>query len=200
MKVDFPLSAPPQVEEETQIEQKADTDPVWEQMRREMYEPRETVRGEAKEPQEKYDAEKVENLKTTLIKALKHAANIRSLKSDESVILTVTGSGESGSTHVLRGASLVQRGHVMVAEKSGDGTSTATIVSVPASEQASYFSPTALVIRAKKSDIDEFAKGSLDADQFRQRAQVLACPYLGAEAGQADPFNVGAWRSLEYRR
>ncbi len=200
MRTDFPLSAPPAVEEEKPAEKQAESDPVWSEMRREMYEPSEAARGSRSEPKQKYEAQKVENLKATLIKSLKHAANIRSLQSDESVILTVTGSGESGGTHVLRGASLVQRGHVMVAEKSGDGTSTATIVSVPPSEQASYFSPTALVIRARKSDIDQFAKGTLDADQFRQRTQVLACPYLSEEAGHGDPFGMGAWRSVQQYR
>jgi len=157
MRVDFPLSAPPQVEEEKQAEQKAEKDPVWEQMQREMYEPQEAARGSQKEPEQKYDAEKVESLKTTLIKALKHAANIRSLKSDESVILTVTGSGESAGAHVAaihsRGASLSQRNQVVVQEKGSDGTVKTRIVGAPSSGETTYFSPTALVIRAKKSDI-----------------------------------------------
>jgi hypothetical protein len=203
MKVDFPLSAPPQVEEEKQAEQKAESDPVWEQMRREMYEPQEVGRGSQKEPEEKYDAGKVESLKITLIKALKHTANIRSLKPDESVILTVTGSGESAGARVAaihgRSVLLSHRNQVVVQEKSGDGTAKTKIVEAPSSSQTPYFSPTALVIRAKKSDIDEFAKGTLDADQFRQRAQVLACPYLGGEAGHGDPFNIGTWRSVQYR-
>jgi hypothetical protein len=201
--MDFPLSAPPQVEEEKPAEKEAESDPVWAQMRREMYEPPEAARGSRKEPEQKYDAEKVENLKTTLIKALKHAANIRSLKSDESMILTVTGSGESAGAHVAashsRAASHSSTNQVVVENKSGDGTATARVVSSSSSDQTTYFSPTALVIRAKKSDIDEFAKGTLDADQFRQRVQVLACPYLTEAAGHGDPFGMGAWRSVQYR-
>jgi hypothetical protein len=193
MKVDFPLSAPPQVEEENQAEQKAEGDPVWEQMRRDMYEPQEVGRGSQKEPEVKYDAGKVDSLKITLIKALKHAANIRSLKPDESVILTVTGSGESAGARVSaihsRGASLSQRNQVVVQEKGGDGTVKARVVEAPSSGQTPYFSPTALVIRAKKSDIDEFGKGNLDVDQFRQRAQVLACPYLSGASGRGDALN-----------
>jgi hypothetical protein len=203
MRMDFPLSAPPQVEEEKPAEKEAESDPVWAQMRREMYEPPEAARGSRKEPEQKYDAEKVENLKTTLIKALKHAANIRSLKSDESMILTVTGSGESAGAHVAashsRAASHSSTNQVVVENKSGDGTATARVVSSSSSDQTTYFSPTALVIRAKKSDIDEFAKGTLDADQFRQRVQVLACPYLTEAAGHGDPFGMGAWRSVQYR-
>ncbi len=197
MRMDFPLSAPPAVEEEKPAEKEAQSDPVWQEMRREMYEPQEAARGSRKEPEQKYDAEKVENLKTTLIKALKHAANIRSLKSDESVILTVTGSSKSSGGRMVpihsRTASLVQRNQVVVQEKAGDGTATAGVIATPSSDQTTYFSPTALVIRAKKSDIDEFAKGTLDADQFRQRVQVLACPYLTEAAGYGDPFGRGAW-------
>lgn len=193
MKVDFPLSAPPPVEQEQQAEQKTDSDPVWDQMRREMYEPQEAARAKAKEPQEKYDAEKVENLKTTLINALKHAANIRSLKPDESVILSITGSGESGGTRptVLssRSVSLSGRNQVIVQEKDNDGRITTRLVQSPSTDAVGSFAPTILVIRAKKSNIDEFAKGNLDVDQFRQRAQVLACPYVGGESGRFDAFN-----------
>ena len=192
MKADFPLSPPPQVEEEKQTEQKTETDAVWEQMRRDIYEPQEAARDSHKEPEEKYDAEKVENLKTTLIKSLKHAANIRSLKSDESVILTVTGSGRSSGTHLAaiqgRGGGLVQQSEVVVTEKGSDGATKARIVKTPPSGQTSSFSPTVLVIRAKKADIDQFAKGTLDVEQFRQRTQVLACP-LGQEAGRTDALN-----------
>jgi hypothetical protein len=44
-------------------------------------------------------------------------------------------------------------------------------------------SPAVLVIRTKKSDIDEFAKGDLGFDQFRQRVQILTHPLLGGAVG-----------------
>ncbi len=195
MKADFPLSPPPQVEEEKQTEQKTESDPVWEEMRRDIYEPQEAARDSRKAPEEKYDAEKVENLKTTLIKALKHAANIRALKSDESVIITVTGGGRSSAARAVRvssprrTSSSSQRSEVIVEEKDRAGTAPAKIVAGPSSGQTTYSSPTVLVIRAKKADIDQFAKGALDADQFRQHVQVLTCAYLSAEGGRADAFN-----------
>ena len=82
LKVDFPLSPPPDVQEQEQETQKAEQgDPVWQEMRQQMYEPEKVDRRRRTDrPESKYDAEKVENLKTTLIKALKHAVNIRSLK------------------------------------------------------------------------------------------------------------------------
>ncbi len=95
MNVDFPLSPPPQVEEKEEAEKKEDTDPVWDQMKRDMYEPQAARRRKTDRPAEKYDAEKVKNLKTTVINALKHASNIRNMKPDESVILTITGSDAS---------------------------------------------------------------------------------------------------------
>jgi len=176
-KVDFPLSPPPQAEEKQEEEtKKEETDPVWQQMRREMYEPQEATGRKAKQPEEKYDAEKVENLKTTLVKALKHAANIRSLKQDELVILAIAGSGGSaGETAMITTSSAVMvDGHARIVQQQ------------PASSGSSR---TVIVIRAKKSDIDSFAKNALDYEQFRQRIQLFGCPCLGAEAGRGDPFS-----------
>jgi len=89
--VNFPLSAPPQVEEqEKQIDEPGD--PVWKQTERELYSPEELKKREKKaDPAKEYDAEKVEDLKRRIVKTLKHAANIKSLKTDESVIISVKG-------------------------------------------------------------------------------------------------------------
>jgi len=84
--VDFPLSPPPQVEVK-KVQEGAD--PIWEQTKRQIIAPEQDLQPDVAAKQ--YDAEKVEQLKTTLIKALKHAANIRNLKPDESVILVVAG-------------------------------------------------------------------------------------------------------------
>jgi len=180
-KVDFLLSPPPEAQEEKKTEEE-DTDPLWTEMRQEIYAPEEARRSRSDDrPEEKYDAEKVENLKTTLIKALKHAANIRALKPDESVILTVTGKvSQSGQldTRVyisdLRG-----RPRYITTEPGGAGSGS--------------LSPTVLTIRAKKADIDAFAKGQYDFDQFRQRTQLLLYPFLGASVGgpsRSSPTNV----------
>ncbi|MFH1718207.1 MAG: hypothetical protein ABIF19_12710 [Planctomycetota bacterium] len=188
MKVDFPLSPPAEVQQEEQTkEQEAEkTDPVWDQTRRRMYEPDEAGRDKPDEPKEKYDAEKVENLKTALVQALKHAANIRNLKPDESVILTVAGSaqttGSSISTVAVAGKNLI------VTERHDGGAVTTRLVQGTSPGDIGPSSPAILVIRAKKSDIDGFAKGDLDADQFRRRVSIISCPYLGAGAGQGDSF------------
>ena len=176
-KVDFLLSPPPEAPEEKETEEE-DVDPVWEQMKQEMYEPEDVSRRRrtGERPEEKYDAEKVEELKETLIKTLKHATNIRGLKPEESVILTVTGKASQSATMTIRRSGVYSsRGRT-------------GIVQTAPGAQMGFFSPTVLTIRAKKSDIDAFSKGQLDFDQFRQRTQMLTCPYLGGGARRGDPF------------
>lgn len=79
-----------------------DADPVWEQMKQEMFSPEEAAKYTPSRPEVKYDARKVKYLKSTLIKALVHTANIRGLKSDESVTLTVTGRAGRSSNVVIQ--------------------------------------------------------------------------------------------------
>jgi len=175
-KVDFPLSPGPEAQEEEQQTKKEEgTDPVWEQTKKDFFEPQEDRKRREERPEEKYDAEKVENLKTNVVKALKHAANIRNLKSDESVILTVTGGGSSGGFHGY-GLMFPGRGQVLVQNKGNKslGIVAPTPPTLPTLPNSSGFSsPTVLIIRAKKSDIDSFAKGDLDFDKFRERVLIF---------------------------
>lgn len=180
MNVDFPLSVPPEVEkQQEQKSEKEDVDQVWEQTRQQIYEPQENSRRRpgAEQPEVKYDAEKVEKLKTTLIEALKHAANIRILKPDESVILSITGSGVSSGKIVSMVGLPGTDQTLVVQEKGGNKVSKIYTGGLPDDLQLS--SPTVLVIRAKKSDIDSFAKGDLNVNSFRQRVQILSYPLLG---------------------
>jgi hypothetical protein len=91
IEVDFPLSAPPQAEEqEKEIEEPGD--PVWRQTEQELYAPEKLKKNEKEsDPAKEYDAEKVENLKRKLVKSLKYTANIRSIKADESIIISIRG-------------------------------------------------------------------------------------------------------------
>jgi hypothetical protein len=93
MKVNFPLSPSPSPEEKEEKEtEEEDIDPLWKETKQEIYAPEEADRRRRTDRQEeKYDAEKVAEMKETLIKTLKHATNIRTLKPDQSVILTVIG-------------------------------------------------------------------------------------------------------------
>ncbi len=169
MKVNMLLSAPPEAQQKEKVQE--DTDPVWAQMRRQMYEPEEVRRSRTGgRPEEKYDAEKVETLKTNLIKTLKHAANIRALNSDDLVILTVIGDGG-------RPASSDTRFYSSYGRSTGSRRGGRTVPEV----ESDSVQPTVLTICAKKSDIDAFAKGELDYDQFRQRIEIFKSY---AKAGQ----------------
>jgi hypothetical protein len=164
LKVSYPL-APPLELQETKVEE--DVDPVWAQTKQEIYMPESTrtvgirMRNRpAEDYAEEYNAEKVEDLKRTLIKALKHAANIRNLGPDDSVTVVVSGS-EPG----------IAVRHIHVSSSRSSGVVKSRTPSRPNEKTSS--APTFLAIRVKKSDIDAFAKDELDYDQFRQLTQVF---------------------------
>src|SRR5207247_2180543 len=87
----FPLLPPPKGEAR---KEKSETSSTWEEARQELYgQPGEgRVRTDFRTgPAEEYDEEKVNTLKDALLEALKHAANIRDLKADDSVTVCVFG-------------------------------------------------------------------------------------------------------------
>jgi len=141
MKVNFPLSPSPEAQEEEKTEEE-DIDLLWKETKQQIYAPEEADRRRRTDdrPEEKYDAEKVEELKETLIKALKHAANIRALKPDQSVILTVIGDQSQSGRMVVRRSYRYGRDRRVVLPEPGDETGS--------------FLPTVLTICAEKSDID----------------------------------------------
>jgi hypothetical protein len=191
MNVDFPLSAPPEAEKQQEEKpKKENVDQVWEETRKQIYEPQETnrrVRGtERKEV--KYDAEKVDNLKTTLIESLKHASNIRILKPDESVILSITGIG-TASDDIVSMVAIPGTDQILVTQESG-GKEITKVYKGGGADELNLSSPTVLVIRAKKADIDSFAKGGLNLDSFRQRVQILSYPLLSESVAGAGPAMV----------
>jgi len=177
MNVDFPLS--PSVEEEKETERKTEeqVDELWKETRQEIYEPEKAGRTSGGEEEEEYDEKKVEEMKETLIKALKHASNIRNLKADESVILTVTGSGDSSGI-VIKSVSGANQVLVKGREGryrsygSGGGGGYGSGYAGPSLEEAG-FSSAVMTIRVKKSDVDAFVKGRLGFDEFRQKVQIF---------------------------
>lgn len=185
MKVDFPLSGPPEPKPQQEETEKEDVDEIWEQTRQQIYQPREprttSSRISAERPEVNYDARQVENLKTALIESLKHAANIRVLAPDESVIIRIDGSGRSIT--VLSIAKQDNGGWLIDFESDGI-RKMMSINSADINDFVRRFSvPMCIDIRAKKSDIDAFAKGDLDFDKFREKVQVLSYPLLSGSAG-----------------
>ena len=169
MKVNIMLSEPPEAKQKEKTRE--DKDPVWTQMRRQMYEPETARRSRTNDrPEEKYDGLLVSNLKADLIKTLKHASNIRALKPDQLVILTVIGNGGRSGAAITRSYSYVRStGRRRTVQMTAPGDTSASLL------------PTVMTISAKKSDIDAFAKGQIDYDQFRQRTGIFKS---FAKAGQ----------------
>lgn len=163
LNVDIPLFPPAQVEEEKeQVEEPAD--PIWEQAKREIYEPTDVgsrTRPRRSEQQSEYDAEKVEELKSQVIKALKHTSNIRALKPTEWIIVTVR---ENASQSVGTIASRI------FTVKTKDA---ATFYEKPIPTEVGFSWPAVLIMRVKKSDADAYANDELDGEQFRQRVQIF---------------------------
>jgi hypothetical protein len=164
--VNFPLLPPPKVEVEKKVEENVDT--VWERTKQEMTTPKRKKTDEIQwwptsqliqqqRQAQVYNTEKVEELKRTLTKALKHAANIRGLKGDELVTVVVKGSAPPPVARITNAKRLDDGKIITRVSKKNSGSS----------------SPTFLTIRAKKSDIDAFSKKELDDAEFRKRVQMI---------------------------
>ncbi len=175
MKVGVPLSPGPEGEEPPKKAEPNEVDPVWVQAHQEIYAPEQAERGKTDEEGPEYSAEKVDSLKTALITALKHAANIRNMVPDEVVVLTVTGRPVADQIESVRAVP----GTNQIIVQSG-GATRVYEGRLPDDIQT-MSAPTVLTIRAKRSDIDAFAKDELNLNQFRQRVQILSHPDLGAE-------------------
>lgn len=199
IRVDFPLSAGPQEpEQEEQETEEEGVDQVWQQTRQQIYAPQETGRRRrgAERQEEKYDPQKVENLKTSLIKALKHAANIRALKTDESVVLSIT--GKTISERIVSIQELPGTDQTIVIKESG-GRKTTKVYTGGLPEDIRVSSPTVLVIRAKKSDIDAFATGDLDFAKFSQRVVILSYPLVSTSVGSSASVALPSTRGTGIR-
>jgi hypothetical protein len=160
LNVNFPLIPPA----EKRAEEKPTGDSVWEEAWEELYGQR--AGGGGGEPAEEYSQEKVDKLKDTLFDTLKNASNIRGLKPNEGVTLWVCGgTSNGGKFRVVKGNQPAAKGaNVVTADQVFPGSRR-----------------TILTIRARKSDIDEYAKGKLGAEEFQKRAQLTA--YTGGGGG-----------------
>jgi hypothetical protein len=182
LNVNFPLLAPPAKIETTKEEAPAGS--AWEEAKREVYGSRADGKN-APAPAENYSEEKVSKLKDALLEALKDATNIRNLKPDDSITVCVFGGANVGSA----------RGKAVVARTGGSSGNT---VELGAEETRLFNRAVALsgppsrgstmTIRAKKSDVDAFAKGKLNADEFRKKAAITTYPGNANAGGGNSPF------------
>jgi hypothetical protein len=192
MEVNIPLSSPPKAKEQEKDDNTQKVDSVWQQAQQEVFQSSPYRKTRTIDPTERYDAEKVEELKSRLIKALKHAANMKNLEPDEMIILTVIGKGSSYPGGVYGGVGY--GGYYSRSSTSGFESGAALDVRRSPTKSGSRYrstgsargvtggaSSTVLTIRAKKSDIDAFAKGDLDYEKFREKVQILTYPALGQQ-------------------
>lgn len=162
INVDFALS--PSVEPDANEPEQEGADQLWKDTWVEIYHPEEAAARKKTQPERQYDAATVDELQRTLIKTLKHAANIRALKTDESVTLVVRSSAPAMTFAALT----LKQGRI-----DGKVTRPLAIPSTPAPVKTRTAQAGFLTIRANKSDIDGFAKDQLNYDQFRQRVQII---------------------------
>lgn len=191
LNVNFPLVGPANKSDEG--ENKEPTNSTWDEAKREVYGQPGGADGNpfaARFLKEEFDPKRVEKLKDALLDALKNASNMRNLKPDESVTVVVrSGAGRMGSpmrVHVGTkgggsGGYNWNLGGVRVDGGGGGGS----VPPPPAVAWGPYPAggmktvtvdgavESVLTIRAKKSDIDAFAKGKSNLDEFRKRATVL---------------------------
>ena len=176
IKVSFPLLQPPKVEEKKTAKKRA-ANTEWDEAHSEVFPNVEAWVDEA-DGDSNFNGEQVELLKKELIGALKIATNMRGLKPDEFVNIAVFGYAPPVRIKALlspdanQGLGLPAR-NVVVFDKGG---------------AASAAKGSVLTMRAKKSDIDSFASGNLDADAFR--AKVTMTTYLGSGVGSS---SINSW-------
>jgi hypothetical protein len=136
-------------------------DSTWEEARQELFgrkrAPGSTVKVRGVRQLE-YDGGKVEKLKESLIGSLRNATNIRHLKPQESVTIVI--SSPTGSVPNEEG----EEDHLEL--RVGDGETFLFNSGPIEGERAT------MVIRAKKSDIDEFARKKQDVNDFKKKVSV----------------------------
>ena len=199
VNVNFPL-LPPAAAKPKETDATTGSDD-WDKARRELYGVRET---DAANPYASaavpYDAGKVAALKQALLEVLKNGAHIRRLKPEESVVVTVFG---TESVPVARG---MPGGAGGFGGGFGGGSGVALIPDNKVLEHAAVMEAyqrrfrseappgsdraTVLTVRVRKLDAHAFAKGTMNFDEFQQKASINA--YLGA-AGSGVGWKGGAY-------
>lgn len=216
MEVNFAFSPEPEPQEQEAQETEEYVDPDWQRAKQKLFSPQ-GFGGSDFVPEEQYSADKINQIKTELIRTLKHTANIRNLQPDEWIILTVIGQARQPggmyedyyrnaaprtgtSTTRRRSSSLGRspyggsggmgggigggRGGIGDGGLGGGGFGSGGLGGGMYGGMEDYGndmeygetdspSTTVLTIRAKKSDVDDFAKGELDFEQFQQKVEIF---------------------------
>jgi hypothetical protein len=171
VKVNFPLMSAPKTPVKA-VKQTPDSE--WNEAERDLYGAGTVDSGDDDGGNANYNEDQVEMLKREIITALKNAANIRGLKADEFVNVTVFGQS------VPRSRATSSR---------GDGKDIQLgLVSGSVYESGSGGKGTVLSLRARKADIDAFSSGKLEYDSFKTKVSTAA--YIGSGAGMT---SINSW-------
>ena len=172
LRVNFPLRPPPAKGDAKKEDPKGSS--AWEEAREEVFGEPGMAGMSPAAAEDPYVEERVNRLKKSLLEAIKNAANIRDLKTDEGVTVCVLGTTkmQPGRVKAIGRSSGAKPPPVEFSWRGG------------AVEGAPQHG-TILSLRVKKSDIDAFAKGKMDLDEFRQKA--LSTIYEG-DSGSGPGF------------
>lgn len=189
MHARFPLLPPPEPAKEEP--RKESTSSTWDDARRELYGPKEPAPGlrnffTKESPRESYDADKVARLKESLLEALKNASNIRNLKPGEFITVVVIGADNSPRARAVfkrtdANADAKDFGYAVREETRGFGGVGGGFATTAARPGAATIirsmtgagGETVMTLRAKKSDVDAFAKGDLKLEDFQKKVSVV---------------------------
>lgn len=198
MEVNFSLSPAVGIQESLAAESNKPVDTAWERARREVFSPGAVDRSRKPDASGMSDAEKAEELKRGLIEALKHAANIRDLKPEEWIIVTVLGASPGSYGSAGHGGLGISPGTIerpwwsTTAPPAAGGQDASGIVGyggfggyggyggmelgmdmMGGFGRMGLSSTAVLTMRVKKAVVDNFANGVVDAEEFRSQVQVL---------------------------
>jgi len=176
LRVSMPILAPPTSEAKSESP-KEPTE--WEKARAALYGGGASAQAEWSQTSmrtvQHYDAKVVETLKKQVLASLKSAGNLRHVKPDEWIVVTITGSPNALDT---------QTGTASVA---GFGSYSSSGAGTRAWSRSGR--PTVMTFRVKKSTVEALAAKGTSEEQFAGKVEVTA--YLGAESARGGGGGAG---------
>jgi hypothetical protein len=197
MEVNFAFSTPPKRQAQDPNETTQAVDSTWQRARQEVFSPGSSSAMGEEDSARDYDNQMVEELKKELVESLRHASNIRNVDPNEWVILTVIGGqrqfgmsfgggmsgigeshGSTGGGAGYGGGGVYGGGGFMMGGYGGMGGMMGGGMGGMYGEMGTYggttvSTSTVLTIRAKKAEVDDFAKGRTDLGQFQEHVQIF---------------------------
>jgi hypothetical protein len=202
MEVNFAFTPPPKPKVQVTEKDAEPVDSTWQQAKQQVFSPGEPRSTRGSDSAHEYNSRMVEELKQDLITTLKHASNIRGVQPEEWIILTVIGGGRQGGGFGGGGFMMGGMGGMYGGTSSGGmmgggyggsgggmmggmGMGSGMMGGMGAMGGMGGFSEpgvfsemgvslaTVLTIRAKKADIDAYAKDEKLSEQFRRKVQIF---------------------------